>query len=247
MKKTTSLIICVIIFAMGISCIASVSETALNLGSVSCLPGDVVEIPLTISGNTGIAGAVIKISYDSNLELVDIAQGDAFGSLTYTPPAKMTSNPITLLWDGMKADLSNGTLVTLKFKAPVNCGTYSVSASYDIGGIYDGNMNDIDVAIKNGSIAVTDNGTVKCYMNVGVSDTVNIELTGSQECGGSVFVALYDEGDTMLEIESYPASSSVKHKFRDMSAGKYIKVFWWNDDNLTPYVVNKTLYIESLK
>lgn len=231
MKKDIASILCVVLLIINMTSVAYASGTTLKIDDASCSPGEIISIPITLFGNVGIAGAVVKITYDNNLELLSINHGDALSTLIYTPPAKLTSNPITLLWDGMEADTSNGVLVTLQFRTPNNSGTYNVSASYDVGGIYDGDMQDIDVAIDNGVIT---SGKEKS-MSVTLTDVINVELQSTEEFDGNVYIALYGEGDLFIGGNVFTAQKTIVYEFENMSAGKYIKVFWWKDKTLTPY------------
>lgn len=230
MKKGIASILCIVLL-ISMTSIAFASGTTLKIDKVSCCSNEIVDVPITISGNMGIAGAVIRITYDSNLELVKVATGEAFSSLTYTPPAKLTSNPITLLWDGIEADASNGTIATLQFRVPENAGVYNVSASYDVGGIYDGDMEDIDVAIENGNITVKKQNS----MTVSVTDTVSVELDSEEDIAGTVYIALYGKNNSLLELHTSDAKKSISSKLEKINSGKYVKVLWWKDGSLEPY------------
>ncbi|MBR3933325.1 MAG: chitobiase/beta-hexosaminidase C-terminal domain-containing protein [Clostridia bacterium] len=118
--------------------------------------GDTVQLSLDISNNPGIAGMILKLSYDEGITLTDISAGDALENLTFTPPANVSKNPCTLLWDGIGEDNTNGTILTLTFKIEDTSleGEYDVSVSYTAGDIYDGNTYDVDVNIDNGVITV---------------------------------------------------------------------------------------------
>lgn len=237
MKKSIASILCIVLCIISMTSVVYASGTTLKIDDVSCSPNELINVPITISSNTGIAGAVIKISYDNNLELVAVNRGNAFSSLAYTPPAKLTSNPITLLWDGMEADDSNGVIATLQFRAPNNAGVYNISASYDVGGIYDGDMEDINVVIDNGAISVKNENSI----SVSVVDKVFIELTTENSFDGTVYIALYDHNDVLLEIETCTAKESITSEFKNMNMGKYIKVFWWDEQTLEPYCDSKQL------
>ena len=232
MRRVILSVLCMISFIMSVNTVSYAAETTLKIDTVSCYCQETVDVPIIISGNTGIAGAVIKISYDTQLELVAINQGDAFESLTYTPPAKLTSNPFTLLWDGIDGDNSNGTIAILTFKAPKETGTYNISASYETGGIYDGGLNDINVILKSGAITALEKPTI----SVSITDKTDVKVELDGEIQGMVYVALYDD-KSLLEVQSHSAKKIIETNFENINSAKYIKAFWWNPQTLMPYCV----------
>lgn len=241
MKKILVLTICTIFFACNICTLAHATETRLKIDTVLCAPGKTVDVPIIISNNSGIAGAVIKISYDDRLELTAVKEGESFSSLTYTPPAKLTSNPITLLWDGIENDTSNGTIAVLTFAVPDDANeNYQICATYDIGGIYDEALNDTDVTVENGSVNVSDTTCIQAS----VTDTINVKLISQEEIEGTVYVALYGSNNALIEIKSYPAKESILPSLDNINSGAYIKVFWWEALTLRPYCEEATINLK---
>ena len=119
-------------------------------------PGKTVDVKLTVKDNPGIMGAVLQLAYADGLTLQKITVGDAWKGLTFTKPGDLTANPITLLWDGMGDDKTNGTILTLTFAIPAELpeGEYSVTLSYAPGAIYDASIENIDFVLENGKITV---------------------------------------------------------------------------------------------
>ena len=132
------------------------TNPTLTVGEVVAEAGASIDVPLTISDNTGICGATISVTYDEDLVLTAVTAGDAFTSMNLTKPGKLTANPVNLVWDSMEADLTNGTIAVLTFTAPEASGTYSISASYEAGGIVDGDLNPVTLNITNGAIKVAE-------------------------------------------------------------------------------------------
>ena len=126
----------------------------LTVGTVTAEAGKSITVPIDISGNTGICGAEIAVSYDKALTLTAVAKGTGWSSLTLTKPGDLIANPVNLIWDSTEADFSNGTVATLTFTAPKTSGTYSVSVSYENGDIVDGDINPVTVNIVNGAVKV---------------------------------------------------------------------------------------------
>lgn len=135
---------------------AKADKATISVSDKKGKAGDVISLSLDVSNNPGIAGMILKLSYDEELTLTNIAVSDALSMLTFTPPANVSKNPCTLLWDGMTADNTNGTVLTLTFKISDEAseGEYNVKVSYATGDIYDDNMIDIDLQIDNGVVTV---------------------------------------------------------------------------------------------
>lgn len=144
------------------SCAVTVSEAideklpAVTIGSVTGKGGQTVNVALDLKNNPGVAGMILKLSYDSNLKLTNVTSGSALSGLTFTAPGDLSANPVNLLWAGMDADFANGTIAVLTFEIPdgLEEGTYEIKASYSAGDIYDDNLEDIDVNIVNGAVNV---------------------------------------------------------------------------------------------
>lgn len=128
----------------------------LAFGNVKAKSGGTVVVPLTISNNPGIAGLSIRIRYDSALTLTELAVGDALSGLDFTNPKTLTANPLKLLWDGVDNDCSNGDILYLTFTVAEGAeeGGYNISATYDAGDIYNGDMDDVEFAIVEGKVTV---------------------------------------------------------------------------------------------
>jgi len=129
-----------------------------TVSSVKTIACNTVDVTISISGNTGITGAILSVNYDSALTLTNVASGDAFGSLTFANLAVPYLNPLVLSWDGESNDTSNGTLVTLTFAIPTDMpiGDYPIEITYKDNDIFDADLNNVVVEIENGQIVVKD-------------------------------------------------------------------------------------------
>ena len=232
MKKIISMYLGLALF-FGLFANAYAFETALQIDRVVCEHGTTVDVPIRISGNTGIAGAVIKVFYDNMLTLTDVNKGDSFDKLTFTPPAKLTSNPITLLWDGIDADNSNGVIAILTFSVPNDDGNYRIYATYEAGGIYDGNLNDVDVELVEGGITISAEEQVS-EINVNINSEYDIQLYLNQIGKGNVYIALYDYQNKLAELKIYPISENITAELEKLNNGHHIKVMCWDGDTLQP-------------
>lgn len=132
-------------------------KPTITVDTVEAKTGETVTINVSISGNTGIAGALIGISYDSKLTLVSAENGDAFGNLSFTKPGKL-GNPAKFLWDSESgASKKNGTVLKLTFKVADNAEkgiVLKVNASCKSGDFYDSDMDTVEVNSVNGGVNI---------------------------------------------------------------------------------------------
>ena len=210
------------------------SGTVLQIDTVACSKGTTVDVPIRISGNTGIAGAVIKVFYDNDLTLTNVRTGDTFNTLTFTPPAKMTSDPITLLWDGINEDNSNGVIAILTFSVPnEDSGNYRIYATYEVGGIYDGNLDDIDISLVDGGITIS-NGEQVSEINVNINSRYSVDLPVNYSENGIVYIALYNLEGKLIELKTCPISEIIPTELNLINMGKSIKLMCRDSVTLQP-------------
>lgn len=115
---------------------------------------ETVDVPISLSNNTGILGMVLQVTYDEGLTLTKVEKGEALSSLSFTGPGDLTANPINIVWDGeAKNDTSNGVIAVLTFEVPKTIvKEYPVTISTK--GVFDDNLDYVDVATKAGGIVV---------------------------------------------------------------------------------------------
>ncbi len=158
----------------------------MKIGEVKGKSGETIIIPVTIENNTGILAMQLSLAYDSRLTFSAIEQGDALSTLDMTPIKNFTANPCTILLDGLDADSTNGTILNLTFTIPKDAqddAVYNISLSYNQGEIYDNDMNDVNVEIVNGSIAVK-NYTLGDLNDDGIINIKDITLLRRGVIGG---------------------------------------------------------------
>lgn len=210
------------------------NNTEINIGDVTATGGETVEVPIILSGNSGICGANIVISYDKSLQLTGITKGSALSSLSMTKPGSIVSNPFAVVWDGMEADSTNGTIAILTFKTPSNAGKYSINVSYDEGDIVDGTLSPVNVTLKNGSITVEDSapvsGTTITIGSVtakpGESFTVPVIITGNTGICGATLTFDYSTSLALTNITKGDGFSSLAMtKPGSYSSGPFVLVW----------------------
>lgn len=155
MKKFLAIILCISILSFGLGATANTDECAITVATVKAeTTATTADVTVKIDNNPGIAGILLKLSYDNDLKLTGITRGNAVSGLAFTLPGTF-SNPCNLLWDGQDSDNTDGTLVTLSFELPTNAsGSYEVNITYNDGDIYDDNLDNISPTVINGKIVV---------------------------------------------------------------------------------------------
>ena len=130
---------------------------SLIIDKVTAGAGQTVEVKIRVVNNPGIAGALIRFDLDAGLQLMNATPGEAFSFLDYTPPGKF-ENTCKFSWDsefGMAVE--DGTILTLTLKTPetANPGDmFNIHCAYNIGDIYNEELNDVDLEINSGSITI---------------------------------------------------------------------------------------------
>ncbi len=235
--KFTKLLICilVVIFTADVPSIYAQSELELTVSSVCGEQGENIEVPIVLSGNTtGIAGMSISISYDSKLTLDSITRGSALSTLNYIPSGDLSANPCNVVFYGLDADISNGVVIVLKFEVSKNAvGKHSINISYTQGNIFDGELNDLDMSITNGSINVVPETNInsieiKDYSKSGNIVEFDVDISTSESITGNILVAIYDKEKTLMKSYVEPAKNIVNISVESYD-GKYLKVMWWGD------------------
>ena len=150
------LTVALVIGASFTSFAADQNTPSITVNQVTAEGGTSVDVPISISGNPGICGATISVSYDTSLTLTKVVGGEALSGLDMTKPGKLTANPIKILWSGTEEDSSNGTIAVLTFTTPKSPGAYPVQVSYDSGDIMNGSYLPVDFQVTNGGITIED-------------------------------------------------------------------------------------------
>lgn len=211
---------------------AELSGAALVVENKYGSPGEEVEVNVNVQNNPGIAGATLCLQYDQGLTLISASNGDAWGNLAFTAPAKL-GNPSTFLWDsesGMAKD--DGIVLKLKFQISdqvLGGEQLSVGVSYVPGDIYDENLENVNLQIVNSCITIVDyvpgdangdgvvNGkdvtSIRRYIVGGYDQTVNTNAIDVNEDGringkDVTLIRKYIVGD---DIQLKPSVSKCKH------------------------------------
>ncbi len=161
LKRIVALLCAIsIVFAINIT-VNATTGLQLTVGNQTITQGEGSEsvvIPVTLSGNTGVAAMLLSISYDEGLTLTSAIEGTALEKLTFTPGGDLTANPVKMLWDGAESDATNGVILNLTFNVPkAEIRDYEISVSYSTEDIIDADESNVTANVTSGTISVIKN------------------------------------------------------------------------------------------
>ena len=164
--------------------------------------GRTVRVTIDVQNNPGIIGALLTLSYDPSLILIDAQAGSAWNSLNFTTPQGFT-NPCNFVWDGVNgADFSDGEIIVLTFVVPegVDIGTvFEISASYTYGNMINADLETVDVEIENGSITIID--PIGDVNDDGIVDVADVIVLRRYLAGG--YDVVIDEVAADMDADGY--------------------------------------------
>ncbi len=134
------------------------NQATITVGNEWGTPGSTVTVDVVISENPGILAAMLTVSWDENLTLVDDKSGEAFSYMTYTAPSRYKANGTNFTWYANDVgEVVDGTILTLTFMIPESANgdeEFSIDVSYVQGDVFDGNADPVMLNITNGYVRV---------------------------------------------------------------------------------------------
>ena len=128
----------------------------LKAEEVPGVPGNTVDVKISLENNPGVSSLKFNVHYDSNLTLTDVQFNSKFGQ--YVSAAKPYSNPQII---SMMSPLSNidgdGVFATLTFMIDENAEddyAADIKLTYDDYEIFDVNLEQVDMQVQNGSVRI---------------------------------------------------------------------------------------------
>ena len=129
----------------------------IKVETISSKAGATITVAVSIQNNPGIMGAVLNLTYDERLELLEATEGSAWNTLNITMPGRFT-NSCNFVWDGISGnDMGNGIILLLKFKVPADAEVdtfYDISVSYRDGNMVNADGENVFISIQNGGILI---------------------------------------------------------------------------------------------
>ncbi len=128
----------------------------LTVEEVTGMPGDSVEVDLTLSNNPGIASLMFDVEYDEVLTLESVSFNSDFG--LYATAAQPFTNPQPISFISPFNNVNvNGTFATLKFKIADSAEdkyVADINVTYSEDDVFDSNYNYVDMSVVNGNVTV---------------------------------------------------------------------------------------------
>jgi len=177
------------------------------VSSVRARAGQTITVKVDLSANKGISNMRLQMSYPEGFTLESIQKGDALSTLFFTPPGKLTANPVNFVWDGTEADTSEGCILELTFRIAdtVAVGEYSISLSYQKDDVLDGSLEGIDLALQSGTVSVVEftRGDIDGDGVIGMKDLGALRkyFAGGYDAGNFVMEAADLDGDGVVTMK----------------------------------------------
>ena len=182
------------------------ADTVISVGTVTVKPNTaIVDVPVTISGNTGFAGGGFVFNYDSKLSFDSVIEE------IITPERSVKNNSLALTFARSENRTANGTMFTLQFKLPVNTKNgdeFKIESL--LNGFVEENGEDIAVKLVDGAIKV-DDGQFKATVK-----------TNELEVGEKTTIEANQENLTYATSDSNIAVVSKSGEITAISAGTVV-------------------------
>lgn len=153
-KRMLGALLVLMLFA-SVICVSAVSAadtTRIEFGEVSGKAGERVEVPVTITGNPGIAGFRFWVAYDMEaLTLVSVEQGEALtgGTLKFN----VDDEDATITWFALSDVTGNGEIMSLTFDILEDAtGNYPLTIAYDPEDIVNASWQQVECTVTDGNI-----------------------------------------------------------------------------------------------
>lgn len=134
-------------FSITATAAAAAEDVVIGMEENWAAAGSSVKVNISITGNPGIIGGTLTVSWPEGLTLIDDENGTAFDGITYQAPSRYVSAGTNFVWYGSDIeDILDGTILSLTFEVDENAvdsDKYLISVSGK--GFTDSNQNAVDV------------------------------------------------------------------------------------------------------
>lgn len=152
MKKSLS-ILCVVALLIGLMIPVSATtdvEFKLATTNTTVQSGATFNVTVELSGNTGIGGGAVVVTYPSELKM-----NSCTAQMSAVVVSKLYTSPYKIPFMVQDTFEDNGTMVTMNFTAPEDSGTYTLGlAAHDTDAPYDNDFNDVPASYTGIEITV---------------------------------------------------------------------------------------------
>ena len=141
---------------------AAGTDSSIEVSTVTAKKGDTVEVPVTLSANSGVVAVSFTVDYDKNaLELLDVKDGALFKDASFTPGGDKAAVPYRLMWENALATenyTNTGDLAVLQFKVldTAKDGLSEIKLDIEKDNTFDVDMDNVEFKTVNGGIQLGD-------------------------------------------------------------------------------------------
>lgn len=165
MKKRTikiiCLCVCLAVLMAGIPAIAFASSSnRIYAQEVAANPGDTVEIPICISGNSGFMGISVVFSYgSSSVTPVSVTKGSLITSGLFDDSIGTSEKPeFKVIWCGSEEIENDGELFRIKLKIDENASdNCQIKVSYESANTFDKDYKEVKLNCEDITINIQGN------------------------------------------------------------------------------------------
>lgn len=155
-----------ILVAVSLSCLLAASwtipskaqnTTRITASSCTVERGTTASVAFTLSGNPGIWGLKLRISYNSSaMTLKSTSTGNVFDAGEFTMSENLNKNPYVIVATGssLKNKTANGTIVTLNFAVNDNAELKEYPVSIEVAQLINVDSKKVDFSVGNGAVTV---------------------------------------------------------------------------------------------
>lgn len=132
------------------------SQPIISVEEVWGASGSTVEVDVNITGNPGILGATLTLSWHEGLTLISAEEGTGFAGLTYQEPSYFSNTGTNFVWYGTKLKtVQDGTVLKLTFEVGENAvEAAALEINITGSGITDQDKNPVTATFVNGCVRV---------------------------------------------------------------------------------------------
>ena len=207
-----------------------------TIGTVEAASGETgVKVPVTVSGDSGTAGFVVKFQHDKALTFKGFEWTNG-----YTGDATVNDGKLKVVWasDDSADQKASKTIMNLIFDAPTEGGTYPVEFSGKVDAVNTSALP-LTITTKNGAVVVADSTTtlpdagevqwIIGKVNADAGQTgVKVPVTVSGDPGTAGFVVKFKH-DAALKFEGFEWKNG--YTGEAMLNGDKLVVVWASSDS----------------
>lgn len=217
-------------------------EYTVGADDVTAQPGEMVLLPLSLTGNQGIMGFRLTVRYpDSQLTLTEVSQGSvtASGLFNTTITAyESVKGEFDILWSNSEAVTTDGTVAMLGFQVKPTAanGDYSISLTYSQEDTFDGDFADVALRCQPVTVTVNDGTALESTSTTETaSDAENTQAAASADA-----VTVADE--YLLASVQEVLASFGKPTLADLEESEQAAALEYVNNRLESYDANAASY-----